>query len=342
MAEAPKTVDDYTPEELEVMSPEEIEALDTAGENEQQDPPPAEDAENTDGDKGKDDPPPAEDASKSGESDKVSEESENTDGTTAADDKAEGEDQGKEGEEGEEVTLQKRFSDTRSALTKTQQENAELKRRLEDLEREQKLQKLDKPGFKKLTAEEQEALKYEDPDAYVQYRLDEKEQKDNEQERHSLQQQTEQARENYVAQQNVSNLLSVAIEATGVDYDPNSDKEPPQELVDFLQSDTLKKVDQLVVSDFRPDKDGVFSRDQIKRAYQLVTRDEDIAKAQAKGGINTVESIKKAANGTPALNRAPKGAKANTVKKLEDYTQQEIEQMGESELMKLEIEEEGV
>ncbi|MBC8458853.1 MAG: hypothetical protein H8D67_12740 [Deltaproteobacteria bacterium] len=214
------------------------------------------------------------------------------------------------------------LKDTQSALTRSQQENADLKKQLR--ENRAKLRKAQAGSFEELSENELTDLKYDDPDAYVEYQINKNK---HEQSVESDKQSVEQER-----------AESQFDEITGFAKDQGIDVDNKKDLKDFFGSDKFRQLDKFVMNNLKPNADGLFSSDQMSRAYKMLFADEliekSVADAKLKGSIEAVDNItklQKNGGGGSDLDRIKKTS-TDKPKSASELNQDDIDAMGDAEL----------
>ena len=318
-------VSQLTEEDIDNMDPAKLAEIDVEDSEEEADKP--EDKTTTDKDGGADtDPTTTDEAGGTNDSDEDGEGSKDKPKGDPETDKEDGEPQGPE----------KALKDTQRAFHEKAQEVAKLKRELEAKKLELEKAKLEKDGgFKKLSEDELAELRIDDPDEYIKYRdaLKEHEEKVQQLEATAVTSKAEEA-----GRANLTNAISVFAELNGWDLskvtDPYDQSQYPPEVAEFFRSADFQKFDKFVTDTFVPNEEGVYTAETLKNAHFLMNRDTILAERQLDASRKTVDAIKRAANGGSRLDTVPKDKSDTTQglnKPASEYTQQEIEEMGDKQ-----------
>ncbi len=220
------------------------------------------------------------------------------------------------------------LKDTKAALTREQQRRADLEKENQQLRTD--LRKVSVSSFQELSDEQLTELKYDDPDAYVQYKLDKRDYE-------SSQKSAEQDIENDRIQNQFSEITSFA-KTQGIDV------ENEKNLKEFLSTDKFKQLDQFIMKNLKPNEGGLYSSEQMGRAYKMLFLDESMEKAVAdaklKSSIDVVDNISKLqknGGGGSDLDRIKK-SDSDKPKAASELDQSDIDLMSESELSQYEKE----
>lgn len=250
-------------------------------------------------------------------------------------------------DDGQQDDWQKRFKDTQVAYTKSQQELKRVKEEKERLEKDLAAKEFD--GFEYLSEEDQAELKEDDPDAYIRY-------KDREKRYNQLQQEKEQIeiREIQNGMKNAS--LDFFGNMMGLDMNSEANREDNEKKVIEALKDpesrefkVAMKLDDHLMRNVIPvkskkvkDRDGnehlltYFSQDQLQMAYNYLFKDEILNNATKSGRNEAIDAIDRASNGGSKLQKASQDkSDSSRPKKLEDYSQAEIDSMDEDQLNQL-------
>lgn len=207
------------------------------------------------------------------------------------------------------------LKDTKAALTREQQKRAELEKKVAELE---KLRRDDKiQGFQELTAEQLEELKYDDPDAYVDYRL-----RKAEVDQVKGASETDAIRQRKEAQ--LSQIYAFA-QSTGVDVNDQT------KISEFLTSKEFRQLDQFVTENFKPNDQGLYTPQQMDVAWKALNLDKIVAEKSQAVRTQVIDAIKKAGNGGSKLDRLPKTAGAAKGVAPGELTIDDIDKMSEAE-----------
>ena len=207
------------------------------------------------------------------------------------------------------------LKDTKAALTREQQKRADLEKELADTKRKLQEQKIQ--GFQELTKEQLEELKYDDPDAYVEYRL---RAADVEKVKQDSQADAVQVRQN----DQLSEIVRFA-QAQGVDV--NDEKK----VGEFFKSDEFVKLDQFVTENFKTNDKGLFTVTQMETAWKALNFDKFVAEKSQAVRSQVLESIEKARTGGSKLDRLPKTGGDSKGRAAGDLTIDDIDRMTETE-----------
>ena len=215
------------------------------------------------------------------------------------------------------------LKETQAAYTKSQQKLKEMEKKVEDLEYQMRLQKLD---MDELTESELEELKTVDPDLYVEYKLNQQEKKQIEETRQNQQKHT-------TAERQVNELVSFC-QSLGL----NSD----QEMVQYLNSPEFLEVDKLLDSEFKRNSDGVYSSRQIQMAYQsLYPGSNGKNNSQQQSILDKIISsrkdseMKKAETSMMDRSANKDTTKSHKVRTIDSLSQKDLENLSESECAEL-------
>ena len=105
---------------------------------------------------------------------------------------------------------------------------------------------------------------------------------------------------------------------------------------EFLKSDDFHKLDQFVTKKMQKEYDGTYSLDTLLTAHLALNRDRIVTDAETRGRTQAAEDIIKANNSDAStFDRVPKETGTRGVKKLSDYTADEIAGMPHSMLEQL-------
>jgi len=218
----------------------------------------------------------------------------------------------------------KRVEDLRRLTTKAQQEAAELRRKLQEVNNQ--LAESKKNSFQKLDDEEKDELKETDPDAYIEY-VREEEKHENEikaAETEQLEKLTE------IQSGEVSNFI---LDRFGLEFDLSIpyDKQK-DEIKALVDSGKLNKIDEYLDNNVKS-QNGVYTASQMDDAYTVVFKDEIIADSKKNVREEVLGDIEKAAGGGSVLDKIPSdGASTRTGKKdPNDLNQEDIENLSEAE-----------
>ena len=244
----------------------------------------------------------------------VEEEGEQSEAETEEAEETEGEET--ESEKSEEAITHDPLKDTKAALTREQQKRAELERELAEIKKQMHEERI--RGFEELTADELDELKYDDPDAYVDYMLRQRE--------------IEQSKKSYEIdamadrQRKQYREIERFAEAQGVDVKSN------EKLSEFLESDRFRTVDKFVTENFRPSQDGLFTVSQMDAAWKALFVDDIVQSKAAKIREETLSSIEKAKNGGSKLDRIPKSADSERSKPVSELSIEDIDNLTEKQV----------
>jgi hypothetical protein len=207
------------------------------------------------------------------------------------------------------------LKDTKAALTREQQRRAELEKKVAELERLRRDDKIQ--GFQELTSEQLEELKYDDPDAYIDYRL-----------RKAEVEQVKGASETDAIRQRQEAQLSQIYEfaqSTGVDVNDQT------KIGEFFASPEFRQLDQFVTENFKPNDQGLYTPSQMDVAWKALNLDKIVAEKSQAVRSEVINSIQKAGNGGSKLDRLPKTAGASKSVAPGELTIDDIDKMSEAE-----------
>lgn len=198
------------------------------------------------------------------------------------------------------------------------QKRLELERTREEQERASRKKELD--GFEKLSSEEEEALKIRDPDAYVDYKLEEKE-------INQKKEKFEEDEKGYSDRKQLSELNEFVFKTFGFEVN----QENAERVAEVLPQAVAQKLEQKLEKVFG--KKEYYTVDQIELVYDSVTRDDAVYKAKISARRQMADSLDGVHKfGTSKLDRAQNPNKgASRRRKPEDVPLEEIHSMGEEE-----------
>ena len=203
------------------------------------------------------------------------------------------------------------------------QEKSKLERELE--QQRKKLYEYEKekaPKFERLDEEEQNELREEDPEAYVNYKKEEVAYNE------SLAQKAK-----ATAEATFNNIAAFYQSITNKAGEKAENIIESQEFREWLKSDEFKNIDRYVTDFMNRQYDGTYSVKQMMDAHFVVNRDKIIADARVQGRKEAVDDITKAtASDASKLDKIPKESGTKTMKKASELTSDEIDQMGKEEL----------
>ena len=240
------------------------------------------------------------------------------------------------------------LKDTKAALTRSQQEIAELKKQLR--ENELKSRERSVEGFKKLSESELQDLKVDDPDGYIEYVLAEKAHEQNLSDLDSFKKESEEAEKKASEE-----LLSAQqVEATTemrnniVDFISDITGKTSEESLELLSNrdsneyKLIQEMDQFVVENLTPQKIvgdmPVYNARQLKMAYNAIKMDDIVSGARKSAREEVVNAIDNASKGGSHFDRLPSDNSGNKGKTIDQYSQDEINAMTYDQLVQLEKE----
>lgn len=217
--------------------------------------------------------------------------------------------------------------DTKRALTKSQQEAAELRRRLAEYEQ----QKADasKPDFTEadiLSTQEYKELKESDPDAALQYLEDLHAFKTWKSETEAVRQNAAQVEQQAILRQQDSEVLNFLKVEKGLDVEKNE-----KAVNDFYNGADYQRLVKFVTdpeNGFSPDgKSGVFKASTLRNAWRLMNLDAVKSEIAKTTRLQTVEAIQKAQNGGSKLDKVPGSGGKAIPKSVANMTQDDINRL---------------
>ena len=310
---------------VEELDEKELEKLDTDEKSEDQKKPEGEGSEGAEGTTGK-------------------EGSEGEEGTTEAEGEG-GEGSPEEGkEEAEKEVTHDPLKDTQRKLHEVAQENARLKREILD-QKKAHLKETEPAKPQDYTEKQLSDLKVDDPDRYVEIMIERKEHerrvRDFRARQKSIEDEELAVSREIASQNTLLGILQAARELTGLEPDFGTGLErQPKEILDFVNSNEFKKVDQFLDKEGRhyAEPDGSFSARTIVMAFKDLNTDFLLARARREGGDRTVLNMQAAAKAGSKLSKAPAGQRPPNLKT--PKTQADFERMTEEELNSVEVAEE--
>ena len=230
---------------------------------------------------------------------------------------------------GDDDSSEKEVTGTEKALKDTQKAFHEKSKRVKELEEENRklkneqiLKKLN--SFEKLDEDALERLRDYDPDAYLKYKQDEQAHEDLKAQVKSDEEAFEIEQIDAQNAQLYNNVLEFASKTFGID---TSDEKAVGE---FLKSDDFQKVDAEVSSTMQR-IDGVYTVDQMEKAWKIVNHDNILAKERQSAREETINTINKP-KPTSKLDTLPNSDKSGESRKeLKDLTADDWDRMDEEE-----------
>lgn len=227
--------------------------------------------------------------------------------------------------ENDPVKLKERLKGLQGLATKSKQELAQLRKDLQ--ETKSKLQEKLKSDFEELDEEQLDELRKEDPDAYIEYQKAK--------EKHDAD--VKEAEAEYLGEQvklQADEAVNFIEERFGVRVDmsvpPDQQSEEVQKLM--AEDGPLYAIDNYLKDNVVP-KDGVYTSKQMNDAYKVLYHDQIIADARKGIREKTVDDIERASKGGSKLDKAGPGGGTNQgALKIDDLTQEEINNLSEAEL----------
>lgn len=222
----------------------------------------------------------------------------------------------------------KGFYDSRQELKKERAERRKLK--LENL-------KLKVGSFKELTADEQAELKEYDVDAFVNYKLQEKDftaaGERLKTEEGKIQKETDRDIDDEIHESTLRFVAKMTgTTLTGADVLRENVKSLPKEILDYLSSDKYQAVANHINKRFY-ERGLVPNSEDMEAAHILLFKDEVLSTARAGAAETLRTNINRAAQNTSPLNAA---AGSKDIGKVPDYakmTPAQVDAMGEKELL---------
>lgn len=219
-----------------------------------------------------------------------------------------------------EIVTGDRLKDTQAALTKTQEMLKQANTELEQYKQQEQVNQF--ADFIVLENDELAELKQTDPEDAKAYEAE-------------LQQfnqyQAENQQRRAVAQW--LTILDAAQEITGKGIDPNLPfQQQEAEVQRFLIEVVKNKIDPYVTENFRPDKNGIYTKDQIISAHKVLYQDHYSNKSKQEGREEALQDIQKAGSGGSSIDRIPRGQEGGGMKPLEQLTAAEINSLTPDEV----------
>ncbi len=246
----------------------------------------------------------------------------------------------------DDVNFEERYKEVQGVFTKSQQENIRLKEEKKILEKELKGKEFE--GFERLSDEDKNEMREDDPDAYVRYLEKEKRYDTRQEEIQTLDFQEVQTGMANASYEFFGGLMNL-------DMNNEATREENQKKVEKQMSDpesaefkVALKMDDHLERNVIPVKDVQFkdpegndqvmkqySKEQLQMAYNHLFQNEIIKEAEQTARESAVESIESAVEGGSKLHKAPPSGKSSAAKKLEDYSQAEIDAMDDKQVDQL-------
>lgn len=229
----------------------------------------------------------------------------------------------------------KRAKDNQSAYTKSQEQIKKIQSEKQELERQ--LKDMEFEGFEVLSTEDEAELKEDEPDAYIQY-------KERKKRYEGIKKEKEEMAANEVLGGMRNNAIEFFSEVMALDIKNDAIRdENVKKIVDALtdpESPQFKmaiKIDKYMADNFKPVKQHgesvLYSLDQLRSAHKLLNFDSIIKETERKTREGAVETIEKASAGGSKLDRISNVDRQGAqTKRLDQYTQEEIERMDEKQL----------
>ena len=174
--------------------------------------------------------------------------------------------------------------------------------------------------FTKLSDEDLDLLKRDDPDAYLRYREQENAIK-------KIDSAVEASRQQLAASRTVSAFNSVLRSDLGIE--PGT-----EEYTKFTHSPEFVRLDNWITQNMLPNPDGSYPEDAIRAGIFATMKDTILQKQRLAANTNLLNNIENASKGAGIIDKA-KGAAIKAKRKIEDYSQDEIAAMGQDELDQL-------
>lgn len=247
----------------------------------------------------------------------------------------EGDDKSGEEELSPEQKQEKQLNDTKTAFHNARRQVNELTLENEDLNRQLEEAKTGASQFQKLSAEEEEALKYDDTDKYVEYKMAERAHESKVEQAAAQKEQQENER---LGRQQWLNIAEFISQAKGIDLSSVenfwSEEQYPDEFREYVNSEEFGKFKKFAADHFGIDENStrVLTTENLSSAYKLFNFDKSIAEARAEGGDKAVDAIKNAANNGSRLDKTSRDRGSTQHRKASDLAQSDIAPMGEAEL----------
>jgi len=236
-----------------------------------------------------------------------------------------------EEDEGEDKITHDPLKDTKRKLTKVQQENAELRKKIREAEKKEIERK--KPAEPpKYTKEELEDLKETDPDEWRrvvnEIETYESRKAEYEREQQDFDQSTQQERLIEIQSRQLDNLLDFAgMMEVKVDKTKPLD-EQTEDVKKFFGSPEMKAVDEYLKENqhLRDKETGVFTAKTIRMVFRDLHFDKLVVPHRKKAYNQAVNNIKNAGKGSKL--QGSKEADQKGRKKIEDLKPDEIDELG--------------
>lgn len=291
---------------------EESDSLSINGENVGND-----DTENSDKQAGNEQEPGSQDDSESESNDESTESDSEQESKTGDEDSSEqplGGESENENESDADKTS-KRLADTQKAFRTTNQKLIDTEKELLKTQQELNQSKLQ---FKELSKEEESDLRDDDPEEWIKYD-DKRKQFDEAQEKIT---------------ERVVGIQLNEIRRFGQKYFPDVDMTSDEGVAQFLQSEQFKGIDEFL-NTINPGDMGIYSLEQIERAYKAVNHDTLVKQAIDRERDNVINNLEKTANNKNLLDgsgneRNSTSSQYNT--NPESLTQEQIDEMGEDQV----------
>lgn len=213
------------------------------------------------------------------------------------------------------------------------QEAAKLKRENEELKEKQYKAELEREEtFEPLSEEDEKELKETDPDEYDNYTKEKEAFEKRQNQRYA-----ETSKNQFI------NIAAFYKAKSGVDIDVNdlltleTTGDGKHQLKDagfreFLASDEFKKIDNELMT-MKPSYNGTYTVDQFHKADLFVNKDKYLSDAQLQGREQAADDISKAANSDASkLDGVPASDGTKGIKRISELTDDEIDNMSQSEL----------
>jgi len=234
---------------------------------------------------------------------------------------------------GEEL-YKKRLKDTQSKLHEATSRTKELERRLTEVENQKSKAKFD--SFEVLDNEALEALKEDDPDAYIKYHEDLAEHK---QQKEEFEVKTQEA----VEEAQWGEVVEYVKQVHEFDYvaEAAKDEEAATKRLKELtvDSDEFNKLQKYVLKEYNAGANGIFPVEKLLRAHRDLNFDSIIEETKVEARKNLAAEIEKAGSGGSSFDKIPPGSgKKGSGINTKELTMDQVHGMGYSQIKALDKE----
>lgn len=219
-----------------------------------------------------------------------------------------------------------KLKDTVAALNRTEAMLAEANKELEQLKIEAAEKKFD--DFVLLSDAELKELKETEPDEAEIYVKDLAEY-----ETHIEQRENHRKNTQYLVILNAAEEILREYEGFEGNIDPQVEFfKQPAEVQRFLIETLQKKIDPVITQRYKPNDDGLYTKEQIRSAYIELNLDKIVANKQKGVRQQTIQDIETAAGKTPVIEKIPKTAAKEGTKPFNELTYEEIQDLSPEEV----------